>query len=68
MVSYLVTVAETEEEVVSFGSCRKIFTLVGQSAGQNYQLPSTERANQMDLSDEVKAIIEANRQRHIVNT
>lgn len=67
MVAYLVTVAETEEEAERRALPQDIH-LVGQSAGQNIKLPTTERASKMDLTDEVKQIIQANRQRHLVGT
>lgn len=67
MVAYLVTVAETEEEAVRRALPQDIH-LIGNAKGKSFQMPSTERANEMDLSDDVKKLIEMNREIHLVGT
>lgn len=67
MVAYLVTVAESEEEAIRRALPHDI-SLIGHARGTSFQMPSTERANEMELSDDVKKAIEMNRDIHLVGT
>lgn len=67
MVAYLVTVAETEEEAVRRALPHDL-SLIGHARGKNFQMPSTEDANEMELSDEVRQAIDKNRDTHLVGT